>query len=128
VRRALQRQNNHWGIAPIVLSNADLVGGTTKGYRPWFENGSWQGDLVEYTVTASGGLSTSVSFAQSSPTNTGSNWSALVNFAAREEADADYWDTGRKIITFNSSTNARFRFASPMQALVLPTRRARFSR
>lgn len=99
-------------IAPIVFSNADLVGGTTKGYRPWFENGSWQGDLVEYTVTASGGLSTSVSFAQSSPTNTGSNWSALVNFAAREEADADYWDTGRKIITFNSSTNAQvpFRF------------------
>jgi hypothetical protein len=97
-------------IAPIVFSNADLSGGTTKGYRPWFENGSWQGDLVEYSVTALGGLSTSVSFAQSSPTNTGSNWSALVNFAARENADAEYWDTGRKIITFNGTTQVPFRF------------------
>jgi len=99
-------------IAPIVLSNADLRGGESKGYRPWFENGSWQGDLVEYSITATGGLSTSVSFAQASPTNSGSNWSALVNFANTEGVKADYWTTDRKIITFNSSTKAQgpFRF------------------
>lgn len=108
-------------IAPIVLSNADLRGGNTKGYRPWFENGSWQGDLVEYTVTAEGNLSTSVEFDEESPTNAsnGANWSALVNFAAKNQAT--YWDTGdpndpndtgRKIITVNSNTQlqAPFRF------------------
>lgn len=96
-------------IAPIVLSNANLSSGNTKGYRPWFENGSWQGDLVEYTVTATGGLSTSVSFSQSSPTDNGDNWSALVNFAAKNSET--FWNT-RKIITTNSSTQkqAPFRF------------------
>lgn len=96
-------------IAPIVLSNADLRSGTTKGYRPWFENGSWQGDLVEYTVTADGNLSTSVNFSQSSPTNNGDNWSALVEFA--KKPSETYWDT-RKIITVNSNTQlqAPFRF------------------
>lgn len=100
-------------IAPIVLSNADLRGNTTKGYRPWFENGGWQGDLVEYTVTNTGNLSTSVDFSQGSPTNpvNPANWSALVNFATNSESDT-YWDSGRKIITFNAGTQAPFRFTN----------------
>ncbi|MCB1703928.1 MAG: hypothetical protein KDI17_03645 [Halioglobus sp.] len=97
-------------LAPIVLSNADLRSNTTKGYRPWFENGSWQGDLVEYTVTSSGLLSTSVDFTQPSPTNSGANWSALVRFADREAANSNYWDADRKIITWNGSSQVPFRF------------------
>ena len=97
-------------IAPIVLSNADLRGNATKGYRPWFENGSWQGDLVEYKVTSSGLLSTSVDFTQPSPTNNGDNWSALVRFAEHEDASDTYWDSGRKIITWNGSSQVPFRF------------------
>lgn len=100
------------GIAPIALSNADISGGTSKGYRPWFENGSWQGDLVEYTVTASGGLSTSVDFSQTSPRNLGSktNWSALVKFAETIAANPTYWDSTRKIITFNSISKEQVAF------------------
>ncbi len=101
------------GIAPIVLSDADLRSNASKGYRPWFENGSWQGDLVEYTVTNTGSLSTSVDFSQTSPTNTGgspANWSALVNFAAAAATNANYWNTGRKIITYNDSSNTQVAF------------------
>ena len=32
-------------IGPLELSTTDLTNGA-KGYRPWFENGSWQGDLI----------------------------------------------------------------------------------
>lgn len=99
-------------IAPIVLSNADLSGGSAKGYRPWFENGSWQGDLVEYTVTASGGLSTSVDLTKNPPTNSGPNWSARLKFAANEKANSKYWDTIRKIITWNGSAQVPFRFTN----------------
>jgi PilY1 beta-propeller domain len=94
-------------IAPLVLSNPDLSKNTTKGYRPWFENGSWQGDLVEYNVTKEGGLSTTVNFGGTSPTSAGSNWSALDKFAA---ASATYWDDTRKIITFDGTTQVPFRF------------------
>ncbi|CAA0121579.1 Type IV pilus biogenesis factor PilY1 [Halioglobus japonicus] len=96
-------------IAPIVLSDTDLSGNTTKGYRPWFENGSWQGDLVEYTVTSDGALSTSVSFNGTSPTNSGSNWSALVQFAAKNAST--YWDAERKIITYHNGSQKPFRFS-----------------
>jgi hypothetical protein len=95
-------------IAPIVLSNADLRDGSTKGYRPWFENGSWQGDLVEYTVTKDGYLSTSVDFSGLSPTNTGENWSALVQFS--KKTAQTYWTDDRKIISWNGSSQAPFRF------------------
>ncbi len=95
-------------IAPTVLSNSDLRGNATRGYRPWFENGSWQGDLVEYTVTDTGALSTSVRFGSPSPTNSGSNWSALLSFAAQDAST--YWDAGRKIITFNGISQVPFRF------------------
>jgi hypothetical protein len=95
-------------IAPIVLSNADLRDGSTKGYRPWFENGSWQGDLIEYTVTKDGYLSTSVDFSGLSPTNTGENWSALVQFSKKNAQT--YWTSDRKIISWNGSSQVPFRF------------------
>lgn len=86
-------------IAPIVLSNADLRDGTSKGYRPWFENGAWQGDLIEYTVTKDGYLSTSDR----------GTWSALVQFSKK---NTTYWRDGRKIISWNGSSQVPFRFTN----------------
>ena len=85
-------------IGPIELSTTDLTNGT-KAYRGWFENGSWQGDLIEYSVSSSGVLTTSIDLTTISPSQTaaGTNWSAYVQFAANA-AGVSHWDTGRKII------------------------------
>jgi hypothetical protein len=99
-------------IGPIELSNTDLTNGA-KGYRGWFENAGWQGDLVEYDITSGGGISTSIDFSEPSPKQSdgGSNWSAHVTFQTLagdgDPDDAlldpnDYWHTGRKIIFSNN--------------------------
>ena len=96
-------------VSPLTLKNTDISGGSTA-YRAWFENGSWQGDLVEYTVSAAGGLTSSVDLSGTSPVNTGSppaNWSANVQFAAAEAANSNYWNNGREIVTSWSVSPSR---------------------
>jgi len=96
-------------IGPIELSNSSLAGGV-KGYRGWFENGAWQGDLIEYDVSAGGALSTSIDLTGTSPVQTdGTNWSALLQFDTNDDV-ADYWDTGRKIITRDGDLQIPFRW------------------
>ncbi len=47
-------------LAPYTLQSSNLeprVGneqGGTRAYRPWFESGSWTGDLIEYEITSDG--------------------------------------------------------------------------
>ena len=97
-------------IAPYALSNTDLSSGTVKAYRPWFENGAWQGDLVEYDVSAGGVLSTTVTvnIATFLPETTdGGNWSARIQFNAKAD---DWWDTGRKVIIHNGTNQVAFRW------------------
>ena len=94
-------------IGPMELSNTDLSNGA-KGYRGWFENGSWQGDLVEYDITSGGVLSTSIDLGTGTPTQSpgGGNWSALLRFA--ETADGrSHWGntTGRRIVFSNNYGN-----------------------
>ena len=60
-----------WTIGAFTLKEPNLQLGATKAYRPWFENGSWQGDVVEYSVATDGALSTSVVLTGTSPTNPG---------------------------------------------------------
>jgi hypothetical protein len=100
-------------VSPLTLSNTDISGGAIA-YRAWFENGSWQGDLVEYTVSNVGGLSSSVDLSGQSPVNTtpATNWSANVQFEIEEAANANYWDTGREIITWNGSAQKAFRWGN----------------
>lgn len=74
-------------IAPIELSNSDLRTGDVKGYRPWFENGAWQGDLIELDVDTDGTITSTVDLSVSPPTSepnsetSEENWSARIQFA-----------------------------------------------
>ncbi|MCP4768134.1 MAG: PQQ-binding-like beta-propeller repeat protein [Gammaproteobacteria bacterium] len=87
-------------IGPVELSNTNIENGA-KAYRGWFENGGWQGDLIEYDVSNTGALTTSIDLSSTSPKQGGAatNWSAHVVFAAKVADSATYWDTDRKIIT-----------------------------
>jgi len=89
-------------IGPMELSTTDLTNGA-KGYRGWFENGAWQGDLIEYDVTDGGGISTSIDLSEPTPQQStgGGNWSALVNFADTADTTS-HWNTDRKIIFSNN--------------------------
>ncbi len=100
-------------IGAMELSSTDISTGA-KGYRGWYENGAWQGDLVEYTVSSSGGLSTSIDSTGLSPAQgiSSTNWSSYVTFAGKETADASYWNTGRKIITKNGTGQVSFVWSS----------------
>jgi hypothetical protein len=109
--------------APIALSTDCLQIGCTlsvptntlgggKAYRPWFENGAWQGDLVEYSVTALGKLSTTIDLTVNPPINTltKANWSARLKFDGAATALTTWWNTARKVITMNGSSQVAFRW------------------
>jgi Tfp pilus tip-associated adhesin PilY1 len=89
-------------IGPMELSTTNLTYGA-RGYRGWFENGGWQGDLIEYTITAAGGLSTTIDLSGPSPVQPdGSvNWSAHAEFWDTRNSSS-HWNTGRQIIFSNS--------------------------
>ena len=92
----------------LVVPTNTLGGG--KAYRPWFENGAWQGDLVEYTVATDGKITTTIDLTTSPPTNSGANWSARLKFNAAATALATWWNTGRKVITMNGVNQIAFRW------------------
>jgi len=96
-------------LAPYALSDTNVgdVNKPAKAYRPWFENGTWQGDLIEYSVSSGGILSTTIDSSVQPPTNSGSNWSARLQFdAAVAAAPTTYWSSVRKII-FHDGTGQK---------------------
>ena len=93
-------------IAPYVLKDTNLKDGNTKAYRPWFEMGSWQGDIIEYSVTSTGALTTDVVIAKDGSVSAiGTNWSARAAITASDLGNPDYWKDSRKIITSISGSD-----------------------
>ena len=92
-------------LAGYALKSTNLPAGSTTAYRPWFDNTSWQGDLIEYTITNTGLRSTDVDYTVNPPTTAGSNWSARTTFASNIAGDAMYWSSARKIITSTTGIN-----------------------
>ena len=107
-------------LGNYALKNNDLLQGDTKAYRPWFENGAWQGDLIEYdvkgyctscspgpgtrTTTAPVGETDNaalLSYANLVAGDTTKNWMARATFLLKENTDSSYWQN-RKIITNNN--------------------------
>ena len=99
-----------WTIGPFTLKSTDLENGATNAYRPWFENGTWQGDIIEYDVASDGTRTTDVTVGANPPVNGTLNWSARATLAARESEISDYWRSasGRKIITLNGTNQVPF--------------------
>ena len=113
-------------LAPYVLSNTDLRQGDggAKAYRPWFENGAWTGDLIEYNISAEGVRCTSVVPGSYPPDDSGNydvdqcphfNWSARGAFPDKiEQPDgtliddpdtANYWEEIRNLLIFDPSNS-----------------------
>ena len=97
----------YWQAAPFTLKSTKLSDGATKAYQPWYENGSWQGDLIEFNIASNGA-------------RTAGSWNARAVFADKESTVADYWKA-RKIITHDGSSQVAFRWnlLAEAQALAL---------
>lgn len=80
-------------LAPYVAKSDDLSLGATHAYRPWFENGAWQGDIIEYDIGTDGSRSTDVQVGEN-PAHPGTdNWSARAQFDSAEVLDNNWWKT-----------------------------------
>jgi hypothetical protein len=122
---AINLDNQPFGyIGQAELSELNDIGKKgAKAYLGWFENGAWQGDLIEYTVGKDGTLATSIQTQSGIPTQSqnGKNWSANIQFIANQNGSS-HWDLGRKIITSTNGTNQvafRFNKLSPTQQQAL---------
>lgn len=87
-------------LPDYTVSSTDLSSGTETAYRPWFENGTYSGDIIEYDISTGGVLNTDVDFVAIPPTTGGTNWSARIQFNAKSST---YWSDTRKIIFNNES-------------------------
>lgn len=101
-----------WSIGAYTLKQPRLGPGTTQAYRTWFENGAWQGDIIEYDVDTTGKHSTDVTVGAHPVSDGNSNWSARFEFAQQQATVADYWKSarGRKIITRDGNSQVAFRW------------------
>jgi hypothetical protein len=88
-----------WQSAPFTLKQTDLEAGNTKAYQAWFENTTWQGDIIEYNIATNGARSPG-------------SWTAGTTFEAKEATIIGYWkaDDGRKIITYDGQDQVAFRW------------------
>ena len=75
--------NQPWGyVAPPALSSANIKRGDVVAYTPWFENGSFRGDLLALPVAKSGTVN-----------NLAPIWRAASTL------DGQHYMTGRRIVT-----------------------------
>ena len=79
-------------LATFALSKTDFSASGGYAYQPWFENGAWQGDLIEYYVcgqddepNCKAGDRSTDAVVGSNPAQEGTNWMARARFDAKED-------------------------------------------
>ena len=100
-------------LGKYVLQDPDILGKGTIAYRPWFENGAWQGDIIEYEITADGVRQTDATVEGAPASGTSGMcgreasgcWSARATFIAKGADSTStanpYWKN-REIFTNNN--------------------------
>ena len=115
-------------LAPYGLKSADLATPNNRAYRPWLENGAYQGDVIEYNLDTAGNRTSTaetegivglnpisdteknqlLTYGQASlgtdytaTDPNPHNWTARASFYAQETTDPDYWQK-RNIFTYNN--------------------------
>ena len=86
-----------WGyVAPLALSSSNFKTGTVVAYTPWFESGTFRGDLMALSVSSAGTVNYLSPIWRAGPT-----------------LDLQNFLTGRRIITTDGLGNGiPFLFAS----------------
>jgi hypothetical protein len=117
-------------LGQYALKNNDLLLGKTAAYRPFYENGAWQGDIIEYEILTDGTRQTDAAVG-ANPATAGTSgmcnfsdehagsgcWTARASFIANgaDAADGSYWQN-RNIFTNNSGqVNFTWDNLSPVQ-------------
>ncbi|HAJ91145.1 MAG TPA: hypothetical protein DCO71_00755, partial [Gammaproteobacteria bacterium] len=107
-------------LGEYALKSRDLLNGPTKAYRSWFENGAWQGDLIEYDILVDGSRSLNHTLVGSTDetalialaSDSTKNWMARATFLKNEQNVTDYWKEetsgGRRLFTYNTSAQVSF--------------------
>jgi len=105
-------------LGKYALKNTSLEGGTIA-YRPFYENGAWQGDIIQYEIDANGNRLTDASVGSNSPVVAGSSggcgktapdgcWMARATFESKVAGITDYWKEitgGRNIFTYGDTND-----------------------
>ena len=102
-------------IGKYALKSNDLILGDTRAYRSWYENGAWQGDVIEYEILSSGGTRQTDVPVGANPATAGDAglcgrspgcWSARATFIAAgadDPTDDSYWKSRNIITTTNGN-------------------------
>jgi hypothetical protein len=121
-------------VGPYALKSDDLSTADNRAYRPWYENGAWQGDLIEYTIDPQGNRTSTAdnytipiidftpvsdfekgafaAYGKASLDGVDQNWTARTTFAYQEWRDPynslnPYWKQ-RNIFTWDGTSTVSF--------------------
>ena len=108
-------------IGKYALKSNDLILGDTRAYRSWYENGAWQGDVIEYEILSDGGVRRTDVAVGANPATAGNAgmcdrtpgcWSARATFVAAgadvpSDIPGSYWHN-RNIITTTGGNQVDF--------------------
>ena len=107
-------------LGEYALKSRDLFDGDTKAYRSWFENGAFQGDIIEYDILRDGTRTLNHTLVGSNDdaalialaNDSTKNWLARATFLKKEQDITDYWKEettgGRRLFTHNGSAQIPF--------------------
>jgi hypothetical protein len=127
-------------LGEYALKENDLLKGDTKAYRPWFENGAYMGDVIEYDIigkcltgscTGTPGARTTtapvgetdntvlLAYANDAGYGSSKNWMARATFLLKENTVTDYWKARNVFTNNNGQVDFLWNNLTPAQKIAL---------